>query len=199
MSSSQKKVLIISSHEPDRETMRLLLGSMGCPWILASTVEEGAKILGREPVAAAILDSGIVSWDFVPRNANLHAVVKFLPGRVILLLSERLDSRVVNFARANSLPIIKRERWAQELWGSLEEVLRRNELAFRRCFLRTSGRLEVDPVGWANPHERRTAAAASRSAGCATWPGGRARFDGNKSMGRVCFRIRKTAESGDRD
>lgn len=122
MYSLQQKVLVISADESDRETMRLLLGSMGCGWMLASSVEEGLKILNREPVAAAIVDSGILT------DRSLESwpdVVNSLSGRVLLLLGATEDARVLKFAQEKSLPSIKLDRLAKDLWASLESLLRR--------------------------------------------------------------------------
>lgn|GEM_PF-3503034 len=125
MYSLRQKVLIISADEPDRETMRLLLSSMGCGWTLASSLEEGLKILSREPVAAAILDSAILSHSSLEKNENWQDVVNFLPGRVLLLLGANdEDARIRKFVQENSLPSTKRARLAQDLWGSLESLLR---------------------------------------------------------------------------
>jgi hypothetical protein len=122
--SLRQKVLIISADESDRETMRLLLGSMGCGWMLASRVAEALKLLSRETIAAAILDSRILSHHSLETNERWQDVVSFLPGRVLLLIGANDDARILNFVQENSLPSIKRDRLAPELWGSLEGFLR---------------------------------------------------------------------------
>ena len=150
MYSLRQKVLIISADESDRETMRLLLGSMGCGWILASSVPEGLKILSQEPVAAAILDSAILSDSSIENNESWQDVVNFLPGRVLLLLRANEDARILEFVQMNSLPSMKRDRLARELWGNLENFLRRPAIAPQ---LSETGRLTLDsflqplPVG----------------------------------------------------
>lgn len=150
MYSLRQKVLIISADETDRETIRLLIGSMGCAWMLASSMPEGLRILGREPVAAAILDSAILMDSSFEKNERWHDVVNFLPGRVVVLLRANEDARILKFVQENSLASIKRDRLAQELWGNLEGFLRQPAVAPQAA---ETGRLAVDsflqplPVG----------------------------------------------------
>lgn len=124
-----QRVLIISDNVQDRETMRLLLASMGCRWVLASSLEEAIRILSRGSVAAAVLDSRATSWEPGRKNENLHDMVKYLAGRLILVVGENNDPRAMGFAQGYSLPIVRRERWAQELWGSLEAWLHQPAIA----------------------------------------------------------------------
>lgn len=150
MNSLRQKVLIISADESDRETIRLLLGSMGCGCMLASGVADGLKILSRETVAAAILDSRILSQRSLENDENWQDVVSFLPGRVLLLLGANEDARILKFVEESSLASIKRDRLAQELWGSLEGFLRQPAAA---AHAPETGRLTLDtflqplPVG----------------------------------------------------
>lgn len=150
MYSLRQKVLIISANEFDRETMRLLLGSMGCGWMLASSVREGLKILSRETVAAAILDSAILRESALENSENWRDVVNFLPGRVLLLLGANEEERILKLIQENSLPSMKRDRLALELWGNLEGLLRQPAPAAQ---VSETGRLTLDsflqplPVG----------------------------------------------------
>lgn len=140
----RQSVLIISDYEADRETIPLLLGSMGCRCTLAATLEEAVGILNRESTAAAILDSRLAIVDSEEKNRTLREILVRLPGRVILLLSEMNDSAAIDFATAYSLPFMKRERWAQDLWGSLENVLRLPEATTP---VREAARLALDTFG----------------------------------------------------
>jgi hypothetical protein len=137
---SRRRVLIVSDQEADREVIRLLLGSMGCRWILASSTEEALAILNREPIAAAIVDARLAVGDSKKSNAHLREILLWLPGRVIQL-SESDANRMVEFADIYSLPSIKRDRWAQELWGSLEALLWLPEVA---RLSKETARLAVD-------------------------------------------------------
>jgi hypothetical protein len=146
----RQSVLIISGYAADRETIPLLVGSMGCRCILAPTLDEALATLNREPTAAAILDSRLVIAGSEDKNEILREILVRLPGRVILLLNEPYDPAAVDFATAYSLPFINRDRWAQDLWGSLETLLRRPAVAHR---VKETARLALDtfrqplPVG----------------------------------------------------
>ncbi len=52
----QRKVLIIGEESYARDTMRVLLGSMGCQCVLASSVQLGLAALEEENPDAAIVD-----------------------------------------------------------------------------------------------------------------------------------------------
>jgi hypothetical protein len=79
-----------------QETMRLLLASMGCQWVLASSLEEGIWILGRGP--AAVLDSRIASSRSHQKNDKIQDIVKRLADRVILVFGETPEPQVTDLA-----------------------------------------------------------------------------------------------------
>ena len=143
-------VLIISGYAADRETIPLLLGSMGCRWILVSALEEAIATLNREPTAAAILDSRLVIVGPEERNQMLREILVRLPGRVILLSNEPYAPAAIEFATAYSLPLINRDRWAQDFWRGLETLLSRPSVTQRT---KEEARLALDtfqqplPVG----------------------------------------------------
>ena len=91
--------------------MRSLLTSMGCQWVLAFRLEEGTRILGRGPAAAADLDSGIASWGSRQKNDKLQDIVKYLAGRVIFAFGETPDPQVMELARRYSLPFLNLTIW----------------------------------------------------------------------------------------
>lgn len=75
--------------------MRLLLTSVGCQWVLASSLEEGIRILSRGPAAAAVLDSGIASSGSHQENDKIQGTVKCLTDRVILVFGETPEPQVM--------------------------------------------------------------------------------------------------------
>jgi hypothetical protein len=79
----------------NQETMRLLLTSMGCQWVLASSLEEGIRTLSRGPGAAAVLDSGIASSGPHQKNHKIQGFVKCLTDRVILVFGEIPEPQVM--------------------------------------------------------------------------------------------------------
>lgn len=137
----RQSVLIISNCDADRETLPLLLGSMGCRCTVASTLEDAVGILNRESAAAVIADSRLAIVDSVEKNQTLGDILARLPGRIVLLLNEPDDLAAIEFARAYSLPFIRRDRWAQDLWGSLETLLRRPSVTQR---IKETARLAFD-------------------------------------------------------
>jgi hypothetical protein len=81
-----------------QETMRLLLTSMGCQWVLASSLEEGIWILSRGPAAAAVMDSGIASSGSHRKNDKIQHIVKCVADRVILVFGETREPQVTDLA-----------------------------------------------------------------------------------------------------
>jgi hypothetical protein len=152
-------VLIISNYEGDRETIPLLLGSMGCRCTLAPTLDEAVGVLNRESAAAAILDSRLAMVDSEEKSRTLREILVRLPGRVILLLSEMYDSAAIDFATTYSLPFLKRDRWAQDLWGSLENLLRLADVTHQP---RETARLALDTFGLPLPTGARLGRRGSR-------------------------------------
>jgi len=160
MDPVRQSVLIVSDYEIDRETIPLLLGSMGCRWILTSTLEEAVGTLNRESIAAAIVDSRLMTVDSGEEtNQVLREILVRMPGRVILLLNENCDPRMVEFATAYSLPFIKRDRWAQDLWVSLEALLRLRTVA---RLIKETARLALDTFVQPQPTGIRLAQTTTR-------------------------------------
>ena len=52
----QPSVLIMCERAAERETIRVLVGTMGCQWVLASSIEEALAMLSRERISAALLE-----------------------------------------------------------------------------------------------------------------------------------------------
>src|SRR5437899_11219090 len=81
----QPRVLIICERAAERETIRVLVGTMGCQWVVASSIEEALAMLSRERISAVLLElPGAVSDpDQIHKNVR-QCLVRF-PGRVIAL------------------------------------------------------------------------------------------------------------------
>ena len=81
----QPKVLIICERAAERDTIRVLVGTMGCQWILASGIQEALTLLGRERTSAALLElPGAISDPAKLEQGVRELLVRF-PGRVIVL------------------------------------------------------------------------------------------------------------------
>ena len=81
----QPRVLIICERPTERDTIRVLVGTMGCQWVLASGIEEALTLLGRERTSAALLElPGTISDPTKLEQSVRELLVRF-PGRVIVL------------------------------------------------------------------------------------------------------------------
>lgn len=119
----QPRVLIISERPAERDTIRVLVGTMGCQWVLASGLEEALVILGREPASAALLDLPNTGSDADPVYQCLRELLVRLPGRVIVLADEARTSTMSEFVSKYSIPVVNRDRLAMDLWPCLETMV----------------------------------------------------------------------------
>src|SRR5437588_13108244 len=109
-------VLIICDRAEECETMPVLVGTMGCRWVLASSIEEALAILSRERISAALLElPGAVSDPDQMHKSVREFLVRF-PGRVIAL-THRMPTPVISeLICAYSIPSFQRDRLALEVW-----------------------------------------------------------------------------------
>jgi CheY-like chemotaxis protein len=117
------KVLIISQEWLARDTMRVLLGSMGCQCVVASNVQQAIAVLEQENPDAAIVDLRSSGSSAVPIS-GLDKINEMLGGRVVVLTGEEGEKEAKELLERYSLPSIPWDRLFQELWGSLESVFR---------------------------------------------------------------------------
>jgi len=125
------KVLIICEEPSARDTMRVLLGSMGCQCVVASSVQQAIAVLEQENPDAAIVDprsSGISAAAVISGLDKIHAR---LGGRVVVLTEQEREQEVKELLERYSLPSVPRDRLLQELWGNLESLFRPKEVLRR--------------------------------------------------------------------
>lgn len=127
----QRKVLIISEESYAREDMRVLLRSMGCQCVLASSVQIGLAALEEENPDAAILELHQMRTCAPQVLSALDKIGSSLRRRVLLITGEHIDAQVSDLINRYSLPCVPRDRLFQELWGSLESLLRPSSLLRR--------------------------------------------------------------------
>jgi hypothetical protein len=120
----RSRVLIISRREEDRDTIRVLVGTMGCQWVLASDLKEALDILNKEETSAVILDSRCAINESGREDERLNEILLRLPGRVIVLADERSGVGTSDLVRKLSLPLVQRDRITQDLWVCLEALIR---------------------------------------------------------------------------
>jgi len=127
----QPRVLIICEHAAERDTIRVLVGTMGCQWVLASGIDEALALLGRERTSAALLElPGAVS-DFAKFDQGVRELLVRFPGRVIVLTDETPTPMTSELISRYSIPAVKRDRVAVDLWPRLESMVY-PQLASRR-------------------------------------------------------------------
>jgi hypothetical protein len=137
----QPRVLIICERAAERDTVRVLVGTMGCQWVLASSIEEALAILSRERTSAALLElPGAVS-DPDRMHTNVRELLVRFPGRVIALTDGMPGPGVSELVSKYSIPCVQRDRLAVDLWPRLESMVY-PQLSIRR-FTKV-GRLVLD-------------------------------------------------------
>ena len=119
----QPKVLIICERAAERDTIRVLVGTMGCQWVLASGIDEALTLLGRERTSAALLElPGAVS-DPAKADQGVRELLVRFPGRVIVLTDEKPTPMTSELISKYSIPFVQRDRLAVDLWPRLESMV----------------------------------------------------------------------------
>ena len=119
----QPKVLIICERAAERDTIRVLVGTMGCQWVLASNIDEALMILSRERTSAALLElPGSIS-DATRMHESVRELLVRFPGRVIALTEETPSAEISKFLAEYSIPSVPRSRLAVDLWPCLESIV----------------------------------------------------------------------------
>jgi CheY-like chemotaxis protein len=118
------KILLISEDPGVRDTIRVLLSSMGCHCVMATSARQGLATLGQERLGAVIVDAQVLASGTAAALSGLDEICLTLRDRVIVLTSEGQNPEVARlFDRYDPLPIA-RERLLQDLWGTLNPLLR---------------------------------------------------------------------------
>lgn len=119
----QPRVLIICERAAERDTIRVLVGTMGCQWVLASGIEEALTLLGRERTSAALLElPGTISDPAKFEKGVRELLVRF-PGRVIVLTDGAPAPVTSELVSKYSIPSVQRDRLAADLWPRLEAMV----------------------------------------------------------------------------
>lgn len=117
------RVLIICEGPADRDTMRVLVGTMGCQWMLVSTMEEALAKLGREQASAVLVELPGANPDPDQIHRNLRELVVRFPGRVIALTDETPTRDATQLIKKYSIPSVPRIRLTADLWPCLESMV----------------------------------------------------------------------------
>ena len=122
MGGGPGRILVIAEDPWVRDTVRVLLSSMGCPCVMASSVEQALAKLGQENPDAAIADTHRATAATSPGLCGLDEICIRLRGRVIIVSGEDHDPEVAALIQKYSLPRISRERLLYDLWGTLNSL-----------------------------------------------------------------------------
>lgn len=119
----QPKVLIICERAAERDTIRVLVGTMGCQWVLASGIDEALSLLGRERTSAALLELPGAYSDPAKLEEGIRELLVRFPGRVIVLTDGVPGTVASELVSKYSIPSVQRDRLAVDLWPRLESMV----------------------------------------------------------------------------
>lgn len=147
---AHRKILVVAEDAWARDTMRVLLGSMGCHCVMEPSLPVALAALGPEVPDAAIVDLQCTPSATSGGIPGLEEICRSLRGRVIILTGENHERQVAALIHRYNLPRIQRERLLQDLWGALNS-LPGQDSAFRKVIraarLIFDSFLEPAPVG----------------------------------------------------
>ena len=119
----QPRVLIICERPTERDTIRVLVGTMGCQWVLASNIEEALAILSRERTSATLIElPGAISDPDKMYQSVRELLVRF-PGRIIALTDEVPSPVIRDLITRYAIPSVQRDRVTVDLWPCLESMV----------------------------------------------------------------------------
>ena len=119
----QPRVLIICERAAERDTIRVLVGTMGCQWVLASGIEEALGLLGRERTSAALLELPGAISDPAKLEQGIRELLVRFPGRIIVLTDGAPSPLTNELISKYSVPSVQRDRLAADLWPRLESMV----------------------------------------------------------------------------
>lgn len=119
----QPRVLIICERPAERDTIRVLVGTMGCQWLVASGIDEALALAGRERTSAALLELPGTNSDAVRVDQAVRELLVRFPGRVIALTDESPTPGIRELLSRYSIPSVQRDRLAMDLWPRLESMV----------------------------------------------------------------------------
>ena len=122
---TQPKVVMLGVNPLVCDNVRVLLQSMGYQCLVASGLKKAVELFGRERPDAAILDPQLADSPPARVVASFHKRVPDLRGRLIVLTKEESDPELLQVLDAYGVPRVRVDTLFQELWPSLDSLLRR--------------------------------------------------------------------------
>jgi len=123
-SCGRKRILIVGEEPSARDKMRILLGSAGCECTVASNLQQALATMDQRKFDAIVLDSQPSSPQFTEMISRINKSDPNLLKRLVLVTEEGRDLEIKDLAERHSLPRVQRKFLLQQLWGSLETLLR---------------------------------------------------------------------------
>jgi CheY-like chemotaxis protein len=118
------KILVVSEDPWVRDTIRVLLGSMGCQCVTTRSVRQELATLGQEGLGALIVDARVLASATAAALSGIDEICLNLRGLVIVLTSEGQNPVVADLIDRYDLVPISRERLLQDLWRTVNPLLR---------------------------------------------------------------------------
>lgn len=123
------KVLILGANPLVRANVRVLLRSMGYQCLVGSALKKDEELFELEKADAAILDLQAADSSPAHEVATFHKRFPELRGRSVVLIKEESDPELLQVLDAYSVPRVHLENLFQELWPSLDSLLRRRAIS----------------------------------------------------------------------
>lgn len=132
---TQLKVLMLGANPLVRDDVRVLLGSMGYQCLVASALKKAVELFELEKPDAAILDPEAADSPPARVVASFHKRVPDLRGHFIVLVRKESDPELLQVLDAYCVPKVRLDALFQELWPSLDSLLRRPTISrqMTRC------------------------------------------------------------------
>jgi CheY-like chemotaxis protein len=119
-----RKILVIAEDPLVRDNVRVLLSSMGCQCVTASSARPELSILGQESPDAAIVDAQGSASATSEWFSGVDEICLSLRGRVVILTGKDQNPQLTDLIKRYDLPLISREQLFQDLWGTLNSLVR---------------------------------------------------------------------------
>jgi hypothetical protein len=117
------KVLVISERLAVRESACVLLGTMGCQWVVASRIEDAMAGFETEKPSAAVLDLPSGVSDPGSMGHDFSELLSLLQGKLVVLTDETISREIGDLEKKYSIPFVQRDRLTADLWLCLSAVL----------------------------------------------------------------------------
>ena len=144
------RVLIISDRLEQVENACVLVGTMGCSWMLSSSVEDALANCDTDKLSAVVVDLPNAISDPVRMEQNLAELLGRVHGRLVVLTEETVDPEIASLESKYSISLVRRNRVMVDLWPCLATLMS-PQTAFHRIWqvarLVLDTFLQPQPVG----------------------------------------------------